>query len=105
MSIDLSDVSEDDLARWARARIQADYELTASELDRTNGVPAGMSCDVGINFAIGVVLFRDVDTDAIYALAPSDTLTGQRGDGRHVTFRHGTEILDTSCRVNAAHLN
>lgn len=103
--IDLSNVSEQDLARWARARIQADYEAAVDQLDRAAGVPSGVNCDIGLSMEAGAVLFRDVDSQACYTLAPPDTLIGQRGDGLHVTYRHGTQILDTSCRVNAAHLN
>ena len=100
--IDLSAISDDALARWARARIQADYELTAHEMDKSAGVPRESVCDIGISFEAGAVMFRDVDTGVVYTLAPPDTLIGQTSDGRHVTYRNGHEILSAPCEHERA---
>lgn len=102
--IDLSTISDEELARWARARIQRDYLATSDALDRAAGIPCGFKCDVGINLEYGVVVFRDLETDEHYLLAPSDTLTVHSSSGKHRAFRNGVEILHAAEQA-VAHLN
>jgi hypothetical protein len=72
MMVDLSTLSDAALARYGRACIASACARIVSELDRDPDVPMHARFDIGLSLERGIVMFRDRETHAVYALADGE---------------------------------
>jgi hypothetical protein len=89
--IDLKNLSDAALARWARVRIKQDCDATVAQINAA--VEDAGKFDIGINLEHGVVMFRD-EHDSIHVLAPSHRLIVQTADDREAMYEDGRELYD-----------